>query len=93
MNASTAENWGFLDYLIEVGAALIKAQDLAKAIATQPPLSVGMIKRAITDAVSTTHYASRSMDTDQFLLAQQAKGPVEGVTTSIEERPADFTVD
>ncbi|MFK8021783.1 MAG: enoyl-CoA hydratase/isomerase family protein [Pseudomonadales bacterium] len=93
LDAQTAEHWGLVDYVVPSGETLKKSLELAAAVAAQPPLPVRMIKRAITDAASTTHYSSSSMDADQFLLTQQSSDAQEGLTAFFEKREAKFTGD
>ena len=93
LDAETAEQWGLVDYVVADGGAMQKSLALAAAVAAQPPLPVRMIKRAITDAASTTHYSASSMDADQFLLTQQSSDAQEGLTAFFEKREAKFTGD
>lgn len=91
VDASTALDWGLVEYLTAPGAALAQARELAAQVAAMPPVPVRMAKRAINASATALDNAVSQMDADQFLLAQGMADSAEGITAFLEKRPPTFT--
>lgn len=90
LDASSAQNWGLLDYLTAPGDALKKATELANQLAAMPPVPVRMIKRAVNTSANALNDATSFMDADQFLLTMGMEDATEGARAFFEKRKADF---
>ncbi|WP_323779826.1 enoyl-CoA hydratase/isomerase family protein [Thalassovita sp.] len=91
INAETAENWGWVDYIAEDGMAMGKAISVADKIAAMPPVAVRMIKQGIETATKPLNRAVSATDMDQFALMQSSTDHAEGVASFLEQRDAKFT--
>lgn len=90
LDASTALEWGLIDYCVDKGQSLTKAMALATQVAAMPPIPVRMIKRGITTAATALNNATSFMDADQFMLAQSSDDAREGPAAFFEKREPDF---
>ncbi|MEH6585238.1 MAG: enoyl-CoA hydratase/isomerase family protein [Halioglobus sp.] len=90
LDASTAHQWGLVDYLAEPGNCYAMAMELADKVAAMPPIPVRMAKQGINKAANALNDATSFMDADQFLLAQATEDAVEGPRAFFEKRAPKF---
>lgn len=91
--ATTAMDWGLVDYLAEPGEALARASLLGEQLAAMPPVPLRMAKRAINASANALNDATSFMDADQFLLAQGMDDAAEGARAFFEQRDGEFRGD
>lgn len=91
IDAGTAADWGWADYIGEDGRVMETALSVAEKIAAMPPVAVRMIKQGIETATKPLNRAVSAMDMDQFALMQGSEDHEEGVTSFLDGRNATFT--
>ena len=69
LSASTAYEWGLVDFLVESGDAFRKAEEIAKKIAAMPPLAVATTKEAINAVSNALNHVGSFMEVDLSSLA------------------------
>jgi enoyl-CoA hydratase/carnithine racemase len=90
VDAATAERWGLVDFRVPRAEALTRAQELARRVASMPPIPVRMTKAAVNAAANALSQAASFMDSDQFLLTQRSEDALEGAAAFLEKRPPSF---
>lgn len=91
VEAATALSWGLCEEVVEDGATLGAARELAREIGRLPPLPVRMTKQAVNARANALNHVSSFMDRDQFLLASQTGDFAEAANAFLEKRPPRFT--
>ncbi|MBA7610837.1 Short-chain-enoyl-CoA hydratase [subsurface metagenome] len=91
VSAADAERLGIVNKVVPHEELMNEAQALAKRIASGPPLTIELIKRAIYKSFSETDLA-RQMDFEMYLqrLAMATEDFKEGVTSFLEKREPKF---
>ncbi len=69
LTAREAEAIGFVDHVVPAGQAKTAAHELAQAIASNPPLSVRLIKQAVQEAREAPSEAAGALEAALFGLA------------------------
>lgn len=90
LDATTAEDWGLVDYLTPAEGALNKAKLLAASLAKMPPIPLRMTKQAINASANALNDATSFMDADQFMLTRDSEDAIEGAMAFFEKRAAKF---
>jgi len=93
LDAATARDWGLVDEVVDDGAALQAALELARRYAAMPPIPLRMTKQAINATTNALNHATSFMDRDQFLLTSLTADQREGVRAFLEKRPPEFQGD
>ncbi|MEO1553307.1 MAG: enoyl-CoA hydratase/isomerase family protein [Pseudomonadota bacterium] len=91
--AQTALDWGLVDEVTSVGAALDGAMALARRYAAVPPIALRMTKQAINIAANPFGHATSFMDRDQFAFAATTNDQAEAVRAFLEKRDPNFKGD
>lgn len=92
VDAGTALQLGMVERVAENGGAVTLARELAREIATRPPVVVHMIKRSINAYAGALTDVATYADGDQFLLLTGSSGDTqEGIDSFFEKRPPVFT--
>ena len=89
-DAETCLAWGMADEVTPTGGALRVAGEWAVKVAALPPLPVRMTKEAVNATANANHYATSSMDRDQYLLTARSEDFREGAAAFFEKRPGQF---
>ena len=89
--APEAFDWGLVEYVVDDGAALVQASNLAQKFADLPPVALRMSKQSIDMAAKALNSAVTFMDRDQFALAATSKDQQEAVSAFLEKRKPNFT--
>ena len=90
-DAQTLLNWGFLDEVVPGSELEVRAFEMAKQYAAQPPIATQMIKQSINVVSNALDQAIMHMDTDQNILTTLTDDRAEGIKAFFEKRDAEFT--
>ncbi len=90
-DAQTLLNWGFLDEVVPASELEVRAFEMAKQYAAQPPIATQMIKQSINVVSNALDQAIMHMDTDQNILTTLTDDRAEGIKAFFEKRDAEFT--
>lgn len=82
--AATAERWGLVNEVVPGNALLARANELAREIATNAPISVQLAKAAINDDAT-------ALEAFAGALAAGTVDAQEGIAAFREKRPAKYT--
>lgn len=69
LSASTAHEWGLVNFLVEDGGAFSKAEEIAKKISAMPPFAVVTAKESINAVSNALNHVGSFMDLDLSTLA------------------------
>jgi len=87
LTAREAEAIGFVDHVVPAGQAKKAARELAQAIASNPPLSVRLIKQAVQGGWEAPSEAAGALEAALFGLAWGSADHDEAVRAFFEKRP------
>lgn len=88
--AETAADWGLIWKAVEDAELMAEALTLAQRLAAGPTLGLGMTKRLIQAAATTTLDEQLDLERDCQQVAGKSHDYAEGVTAFLEKRPAVF---
>jgi enoyl-CoA hydratase/carnithine racemase len=89
-DAQTAERWGLVNRVVGEGAWLTEAIELARLVASRPPLAVRLGKRAVLAAQETPLAEGLRRERELFDEAMASEDRVEGMTAFLEKREPQF---
>jgi len=90
ISADEAFEWGLVEQVADPHKAFDAAMDLARKIASQPPLSVAMTKLTVNRLAHALDDLASHMDVDQFALASLTEDHKEGVEAFLARRKPRF---
>jgi enoyl-CoA hydratase/carnithine racemase len=88
VTAEDAKSLGFVNKVAPADRWLDEALDLARVVASMPPLAVRFAKRAVLAAEEAPMAAATSLERRLYELAMATEDRVEGMTAFLERRPA-----
>lgn len=89
-DAETAARWGLVNKVVGGGDWLAEALELARTIASRPPLAVRLAKRAVQAAEETGLAEGLRAERALFEEAMATEDRVEGMTAFLEKREPRF---
>jgi len=90
LTAAEAHAWGLVSEVVEADTLLVRAGEVAAGFAALPPLAVGMTKRLLDRATSSTLDEQLEREAQLQTAATQTEDFREGVTAFLEKRPPEF---
>lgn len=90
VSAEQAEQWGLIWKCVDDDALMDEAMSLAKTLATQPTVGLGLIKRAINESHGNTLDEQLDLERDFQSIACQTEDYGEGVSAFLEKRKPAF---
>ena len=90
ISADEAYEWGLVEQVTDPGKAFDAAMELARRIASQPPLPVAMTKLTVNRLAHALDDLASHMDVDQFALASMTEDHKEGVQAFLARRKPHF---
>lgn len=90
IDAAQALAWGLVSHVVEDGALLAKAREIARKIAANPPYAVRMTKRLLRAAERQDLDAVLEMSAGFQSIAHATEDHAEAVTAFLEKRPPAF---
>jgi len=89
--AEQAESWGLIWKAIDDDKLMGEAETLARHLATQPTVALGLIKKALSAAETNGLDAQLDLERDLQAIAGRTEDFMEGVAAFREKRPARFS--
>jgi 2-(1,2-epoxy-1,2-dihydrophenyl)acetyl-CoA isomerase len=90
LSAEQAESWGLIWKVVDDDRLMPESVDLARRLATQPTVALGLIKRALRLAESNDLSAQLDLERDLQRTAGRTQDYREGVAAFKEKRPPKF---
>jgi 2-(1,2-epoxy-1,2-dihydrophenyl)acetyl-CoA isomerase len=90
LTAAEAHAWGLVSEVVEADRLLERAGEVAAEFAALPPLGVGMTKRLLDRAGSSTLEDQLDREAQLQTVATRTEDFREGVAAFLEKRPPDF---
>jgi enoyl-CoA hydratase/carnithine racemase len=90
IDAEEAFRIGLVEVLVEEGRHVEKALEIAERIARWSPLALGLVKRAVRDALETPLSTGLNQEKELFLAAFASEDGQEGVRAFLEKREPRF---
>jgi enoyl-CoA hydratase/carnithine racemase len=90
VEAAEARELGFVNHVVEAGAWLDAALELAGRVAAQPPIAARLGKQAVIAAEETTLSAGLEEERRLYELAMATEDRVEGMKAFLEKREPRF---
>ncbi len=90
LSAEQAEQWGMIWKCIDDDALMDEAHTLARTLATQPTVGLGLIKKAINESHGNTLDQQLDLERDLQRRACQTEDYSEGVNAFLEKRKPAF---
>ena len=91
IDAQRALDWGLVNFVVPGAELLERASDYATRLASMPTLALGITKRAVYRATTTTLEDALEYEAQVQQRAAQSDDHVEGVTAFLEKREPAFT--
>ena len=91
LGAEQAEAWGMIWRCIDDDQLQSEALKLARHLATQPTLGLGMIKKLLTASTANSLNEQLDLEKDTMRMLGQSHDYQEGVAAFLEKRAAHFT--
>lgn len=88
--AAEAEKWGLVNKVVPVEYYLQEAKNLAKEIASKPPVAVRLAKEAVLKSFDTTIEGGLEFERKNFYLLFASDDQKEGMKSFIEKRKPDW---
>jgi enoyl-CoA hydratase/carnithine racemase len=89
-DAETAERWGLVNKVVSKGKWLEEAIELARLIASRPPVAVRLAKQAVLAAQETDLAEGLRTERELFDQSMATEDRVEGMTAFLEKREPRF---
>ena len=89
-SAEEALKWGLINKVVPVEYFLQEAKDLAKEIASKPPVAVRLAKEAVLKAFDTTIEGGLEFERKNFYLLFASDDQKEGMKAFVEKRKAEW---
>jgi enoyl-CoA hydratase len=89
-SADEALKWGLINKVVPVEYCLQEAKDLAKEIASKPPIAVRLAKEAVLKAFDTTIEGGLEFERKNFYLLFASDDQKEGMKAFVEKRKAEW---
>ncbi len=89
-SAQEALQWGLVNKIVPVEYYLQEAKDLAKDIASKPPLAVRLAKEAVLKSFDTTIEGGLEFERKNFYLLFASEDQKEGMKAFVEKRKAEW---
>jgi enoyl-CoA hydratase len=90
ITAQEALQWGLVNKVVPVEYYFEEAKNLAKEIASKPPLAVKMAKEAVLKSFDTTIEGGLEFERKNFYLLFSSEDQKEGMKAFIEKRKAQW---
>ncbi|MEK6566402.1 MAG: enoyl-CoA hydratase-related protein [Bacteroidota bacterium] len=90
ISAEEALKWGLINKVVPVEYCLQEAKDLAKEIASKPPVAVRLAKEAVLKAFDTTIEGGLEFERKNFYLLFAGEDQKEGMKAFVEKRKAEW---
>jgi enoyl-CoA hydratase len=90
ISAQEALQWGLINKVVPVEYYLQEARDLAKEIASKPPVAVRLAKEAVLKAFDTTIEGGLEFERKNFYLLFASEDQKEGMKAFVEKRKAEW---
>ena len=90
ISAEKAEQWGMIWKAVDDATLMTEARAMAKHLANQPTVALGLMKRAIYAAGINDLSSQLQMEVDLQLQAAKTHDAAEGIAAFVEKRPAKF---
>src|SRR5207247_303130 len=90
LTAAEAHAWGLVSEVVEADGLLARAAEVAAEFAALPPIAVGMTKRLVDSAGSSTLEEQLEREAQLQTAATRTEDFAEGVAAFLEERPPEF---
>lgn len=90
ISAQEALHWGLINKVVPVEYYLQEAKDLAKEIASKPPVAVRLAKEAVLKAFDTTIEGGLEFERKNFYLLFASEDQKEGMKAFVEKRKAGW---
>ena len=91
IDATRALDWGLVNFVVPADELLDRAREYATRLAAMPTLALGITKRAVYRATTTTLEDALEYEAQVQQRAAQSDDHVEGVTAFLEKREPAFT--
>jgi 2-(1,2-epoxy-1,2-dihydrophenyl)acetyl-CoA isomerase len=91
IDAERALDWGLVNFVVPGDALLDRAREYATRLASMPTLALGITKRAVYRATTSTLEDALEYEAQVQQRAAQSDDHVEGVTAFLEKRAPAFT--
>jgi enoyl-CoA hydratase/carnithine racemase len=88
VSAAEAKELGFVNRIAEPGRWLEEALELAREVASKPPIAAILAKRAVLAAEEAPLSAAMSLERRLYEVAMATEDRVEGMSAFLERRPA-----
>jgi 2-(1,2-epoxy-1,2-dihydrophenyl)acetyl-CoA isomerase len=90
LTAAEAHTWGLVSEVVEADGLLGRAAEVAAELAALPPIGVGMTKRLLDRAASSTLEEQLEREAQLQTAATRTEDFREGVAAFLEKRPPEF---
>lgn len=90
ITAEEAKQWGLVNKVVPVEYYLQEAKDLAKEIASKPPVAVRLAKEAVLKSFDTTIEGGLEFERRNFYLLFASNDQKEGMSAFVEKRRAEW---
>lgn len=90
ISAEEALRWGLINKVVPVEYYLQEAKDLAKEIASKPPVAVRLAKEAVLKSFDTTIEGGLEFERKNFYLLFASEDQKEGMKAFVEKRKAEW---
>ncbi|MCI0706536.1 MAG: enoyl-CoA hydratase-related protein [Ignavibacteriae bacterium] len=90
ISAQEALQWGLINKIVPVEYYLQEAKDLAKEIASKPPMAVRLAKEAVLKAFDTTIEAGLEYERKNFYLLFASDDQKEGMKAFVDKRKPEW---
>ena len=91
LSADEAEAWGLVSEVVEDGALMARAAEVARMLAAMPTLGIGMTKRLLDSAAANTLEEQLELEAQLQAAATRTEDFREGVEAFLEKRQPAFT--
>ena len=91
LTAAEAHAWGLVSEVVDGGSLLARAAEVAASFAALPTVAIGMTKRLLAHAASTTLEEQLELEAQLQTAATQTEDFAEGVAAFLEKREPRFS--